>query len=206
MCIVIVSPNSLIWSSQLHMTNSPNLCGGEELRRLQLLCIPWQPDRWNNPHTTLHYQPAPRITWQQTGQLWEVAQHMRNSAVAAPNGLRPDSSAPTSPPTPSSAVLQLTNFTTVLHRLHARNCILRWVRDLIWLKTNVEKGHWFKGGGERRSAQQRKLRRNVCCPEGLGLCLKPPDDRLPPSFCRNVPQYQPIWMGKISSPISWLLK
>ena len=135
------------------MTSSPNLCVREEQWRLQLLCIHWQPDRWNNPHTTLCYQPAPRITWQQTGRLWEVSRRMRNSAVAAPYGLRLDSSAPTFPPAPSLAVIQLINFTTVLHRLHACYCILRCVWELIWLKTNMEKGHWCERRGERRSAQ-----------------------------------------------------
>lgn len=131
---------------------------------------------------------------------------MRNSAVAAPNGLRPDSSAPTFPPAPSSAVLQLTNFTAVLHRLHASNCILRWVSmALIWLKTNVEKGHLCKGGGEKQSAQQHKLGRNMCWPEGLGLCLKPPDGRLPSSFCEK---HSPV-PGNVDEedfPIHLLLK
>lgn len=201
MCIVIISPNCLV--AQLHMTDSPNLCGREEQWRLQLLCIHWQPDRWNNLHTWLHYQPAPRITWQQTGRLWGVAQCMRNSAVAAPNGPRLDSSSPTFPHVPSSAVLQLTNFTTVLHWLHTWNCILRWLKALIWLKSNGEKGHWCKGGGGRQSAQQHELGRNMFWSETLSLCLKSPDRRLPSCSCKKLSP-TPAYEGGADFPINLL--
>lgn len=74
----------------------------------------------------------------------------RNSAVAAPGGL---SQIPDFPAGLSSALSQLPDFTSVLHWSHICNCTLSWVRGLIWLKNNVEKGHWCKREGERQSTQ-----------------------------------------------------
>lgn len=118
----------------------------------------------------------------------------------APDGL---SQIPGFPAGLSSALSQLTNFTSVLHWLHICNCTLSRVRGLVWLKSNVEKGRWCKREGERQSAQQRKLRRNVCWPEGLGVCLKSLVACCPHPPARNLPQCQPMG-GQIPQP--WLLK
>lgn len=84
----------------------------------------------------------------------------------------------------SSAVLQLTNFTSVLHWLHTCNCTLSWVWGLIWPKSNVEKGHWRKREGERQSAQQHKLWRNSAG-QGAQPLLKVTGGRLSSPFCKK---------------------
>lgn len=110
---------------------------------------------------------------------------------------------PAFPAALSSAVLQLTNFTSVLHWLRIRNRTLSWVRGFIWLKSNVEKGHWCKREGERQSTQQCKLWRNMCWPEGFGLCLNHWWQAVLVLLQETFPQCQPMG-GQIPHP--WLLK
>lgn len=138
LCIVIISLNSL--PAQLHMTNSPNLCGREEWWKLQLFCIHWQPDRWNNPCTTLCYQPAPHINWQQTSRLQEVAQGMRRLSSAAPEGLGPNYSASAFPTALHWGILQI----AIILQPPWTNCTQAIAQDMSE-NSSVWKLAWNKG-------------------------------------------------------------
>lgn len=139
LCIVITSLNSL--PAQLHMTNSLNLCSREERWKLQLLCIHWQPDRWNNPCATLCYQPSPHITWQQTSRLREVAQGMRRPSTAAPEGLSSSCSAPAFPTALHWGILQI----TVVLQLPWTDCTQAIAQQDMSENSSVWKLAWNKG-------------------------------------------------------------
>lgn len=180
------------------MSNSPNLHGREEQWRLQLLCIPWQPDRWNNPHTRLRYQPAPVITWQQTGRPWEAA-GLREAPPWQPQMV--SGQIPDFPAGLSSALLRLTNFTSVLHWLHICNCTLSSVRRRIWLRVM-----WKKDTGAKEKEKGKALSSANCGGKFAGqrgsASLKVTDGRLFSSFCKKPsPSASPRWED--SPPVSF---